>query len=212
MKTINPNFEIIQTITATAEALVFQSKKKEVEKDGKKKKVVDFDDDGNAKIDITRVQVAAFVEDPKTKLDKKESFTLHLDKELTDEELKNMRYKTFEFGDVKEYAHKNGDFTTYTYSASKIIKEVKDVEDVIFVNNKSVTAIVNKIAIKDKDTIFQIRIEDGMRIAVKNIKLKDNNSEELLKLKGKKLRFDGLKVTKMDINTYYSTINLPKVI
>ena len=31
----------------------------------KKKKIVDFDDDGNAKIDRTRIQITAFIEDPK---------------------------------------------------------------------------------------------------------------------------------------------------
>lgn len=209
MKYINEKIEIKQTIKATAQSFSYpiMREKKEVEKDGKKVKInVPIYKDDEPVLDKTKVQIATMILNEKSGLEERKTFTLH--KELSEEELLKMRDKTFLFSNITEYAHKEGDFTNYTYSA-KEFKEVQSSET-IFELNKFFEAVIYNVAIKNDDTIFQMKIQDGLRISLMNVKLKGLKKEEYKSLIGKKCKFEKLSVFKASTNTFYSTKTAPK--
>ncbi len=209
MKYINEKVEIKQTIKATAQSFSYPilREKKEVEKDGKKVKInVPVYKDDEPVLDKSKVQIATMILNEKTGLENRKTFTLH--KELSEEELLKMRDKTFIFSGIQEYAHKEGDFTNYTYSA-KDFKEIQS-NEIIFELNKFFEAIVYNVAFKNEDTIFQLKIQDKLRISLMNVKLKGLKKEEFKSMIGKKCKFENLSIFKAGSNTFYSTKTAPR--
>jgi len=191
------NFEIKTTITATVSGLSYGQKYNENTKS--------FEEDR------TSFQVQTLTVKDTGELVKK---TLKVKKEVSEEQLKQMIGKTFDFSGIEEYSHNNNGFTTYTYSATDFKPSSTQPKTPVFEVNKMLSMVVNTVAdASNKDKIatkLQAIVMDGMRADLKTVKVNGIKAEELQNLKGKEVLITGLKVSKMNGKTYYSTNEKPE--
>jgi len=164
--------------------------------------------------DKTSFQIQSLVINPKNDLVVKR--TLKVNKEVREEELIKMIGRTYKFSDIKEYAQKNGDFTTYTYSATKF-KELtgipKDSEaqyDVIKTIEGKIFNVADVSTEKGIATKLQIQVKNGYRMDVKDIKVKDISFDELTRFKNKTIKVN-VSIVKVNGKTYISTTETPTI-
>ena len=172
--------------------------------------------------DKTSFQVQTIITNKKGEDEKK---TIRVHKVVTQEQLESFMGKSYVFVNVTEYTHKNSfningnevSFNTYTYAATDL-KEIKSEED-IFEVNKSVEIFVDKVIdILDREgnstnsTKIQTKIQDGLSIDIKTIKIKEVPFALLENLKGKKVFVDKLTITKSNNKTNYSTELKPEIL
>jgi len=142
--------------------------------------------------------------------------TLKVKKEVSEEHLKGMIGKTFDFSGIEEYSHNNNGFTTYTYSATDFKQSAEQAKEAIFEVNKTLKIQVDTVvdgSNKDKvATKLQVILVDGLRTDIKTVKINGAKLAELQGLKGKNVLITDLRVSKMNGKTYYSTNTKPKAL
>ena len=142
--------------------------------------------------------------------------TLKVKKAVSEEQLKAMISKTFEFINIEEYAHNNNGFTTYTYSAEDFKQLQEQPKNPIFEVNKTLTIKVDTVIEATREdkiaTKLQAILIDGMRTDIKTVKINNATKAELENLKGKNVLITGLRVSKMNGKTYYSSNTKPKAL
>lgn len=196
---MNSKLEYNLTIVATAQGF---GRPPKVDKTTGK-----FEEDANGNIieDMTKIQIQTFTKNDNGKRIRN-TFTLH--QTLTDEQLEKMIGKTFIFEDIEQYSHKNGDFTTYTYSSKKIGKQIES-KEIIFEIRNSLIAIVDNIVQEKENVIFQLEIKEKFKLDIKDIKLKNAKVEIFKNLLDKKVIFENVKVFKINGKTLLSIDKAP---
>lgn len=137
----------------------------------------------------------------------------YLEKELTAEQIKTMKNKTFKF---KNFLENNGYMTV-----KDILEEVKT-EETIFSINKKITAFLDNVIEKEQkdkegkitySVVFQIISNNDNKLNIKNIKMKDKRlTPDLMALKDKKVLISDIKIAEFNGNVYFSTETTPKEI
>jgi len=193
------NFKLNTTITATVSGLSYGQKYNENSKS--------FEEDR------TSFQVQSIIFKDNGEMVKK---TLKVKKEVSEEQLKAMIGKTFDFSEIEEYAHNNNGFTTYTYSATNFKPSSTQPKTPVFeVNKKLIIKVDNIIDNTNKNgvsTKLQTIVQDGLRTDLKTVKINDIKASELQALKGKEVLITDLRVSKMNGKTYYSSNTKPEAI
>ena len=100
----------------------------------------------------------------------------------------------------------------YKANSFKILKE--DFADTFEVKKDMVLENVNRVIDKSDNgkVIIQALIQDDLDITLMDISIKEQPFDEVVKIKGKKVLVTDLKVTKIDMNTYYSSTVIPTII
>lgn len=178
-------------------------KMKMVVKGGKNK----TDKDG---VEITQLQTYLI----NKKTDKIIKPTLKLTKALSRKELESLIDKTIycdtNTDNLEEFTANYKNY--YKANSFKVLKE--DFEDVFEVKKEMELESISKIIDKSENdkVIIQSLIMDDLDITLIDLSVKEQSYEDVIKLKGKKVLITDLKVTKIDMNTYYSTTTLPTIL
>ncbi|MCT7583088.1 hypothetical protein N5U55_03040 [Aliarcobacter butzleri] len=211
-KVKNINTKLETEFTATISEIGYLEKKETaIAKDGKEYKRTVLDANNNPVLDTSKVfiQTITFNEE-KMDLDIEQ---FYLEKELTAEQIKTMKNKTFKF---KNFLENNG------YKTVKDILEEVKTEETIFSINKKITAFLDNVIEKEQkdkegkitySVVFQIISNNDNKLNIKNIKMKDKRlTPDLVALKDKKVLISDIKIAEFNGNVYFSTETTPKEI
>ena len=175
--------------------MVVKGAKQKTDKDGK---------------EITQLQTYLVNE----KSDKLVKPTLKLTKSLNKAELTALIGKTIYCDTTTDNLEEfTANYKNYYKSNSfKILKE--DFADTFEVNKELVIENINRVIDKSDNgkVIIQALIQDDLDITLMDISIKEQPFEEVAKIKGKKVLITGLKVTTIDMNTYYSSLEIPTIL
>ena len=178
-------------------------KMKMVVKGAKQKK----DKDGN---EITQLQT--YLVNPKS--EKLVKPTLKLTKLLERKELEALIGKTIycdtKTDNLEEFTANYKNY--YKANSFKLLKE--EFEETFEVLKDIELDKVHKVVDKSDNgkVIIQALIQDDLDITLMDISIKEQPFDEVVKLKGKKVLVTDLKVTTIDMNTYYSSLVIPTII
>ena len=131
--------------------------------------------------------------------------TVKIHRNLTEEQIKSLLGKTVKVINVKEY--KQGYKVFY---AGEDIKKVDS--DIEFKVNKEIIIKVDNLQEKKEDTILQSIVNNGTRTDLFNIKIKGISKNLLNELQGKRVLIKGVRVSKTDFGTFYSSDKKPQII
>ena len=160
---------------------------------------------------------------------KQEKNTIRVNVNLSEDELKKMKGKTYLFKNVNVYTLKNSN--DLAYGVDSIGEEVKGITEPTFIANSYTKVKVSnlitptkkvdkkrgnrtvKVDVETKDTLIQSVVQFGTRIDLKSIKIKDIQIGQLEELRGKEILIENIQVFKpMNGSAIYSTETKPKII